>query len=232
MKIITVRLERIISVFFAFLIIFVGIYTYIEESRAFYAMLPISNKTIVIDPGHGGSDPGKTGVSGLNEKDINLEISKKLKQYLEQGGANVIITRDTDTSLGSGKSSDMKSRVTIDGIEKADIFISIHQNAYPSEKVWGGQVFYYKDSDKSKLLAEKIQKSIVSVLQNDNKRQAKQNDNYYVLKNTKIPSVIVECGFLSNRKEEKLLNTEKYQDDMAWAIYAGIVEFFKEENKV
>lgn len=229
MKVIAIKIEKIISLIFALSIVFCGINVYIKESRTFLTMLPINKKTIVIDPGHGGADPGKAGKNGLNEKDINLEISKKLKSYLEQGGAYVIITRDTDTSLSRGKRSDLKSRVSIDGIENADVFISIHQNSYPSEKVWGGQVFYYKESDTSKQLADKIQESIIKGVQKNNKRIAKQNDNYFILKNTKIPSVIVECGFLSNSKEEKLLNSDKYQDDMAWAIYSGIVGFFKED---
>lgn len=193
------------------------------------AFMPLDNFTIVIDAGHGGWDPGKTGKNGLNEKDINLDIAQKTADFLEEAGADVYITRTSDSALGENKRSDMKKRIDIIENSKADIMISIHQNSYPSEKAKGAQVFYFRKSENGHLLADCIQKSLIQCLDEKNTRTAKENNNYYVLKNTDIPSVIIECGFLSNPEEERLLNTEEYRLKTAWAIFDGILTYFEKD---
>ncbi len=168
----------------------------------------------------------------MNEKDINIDIAQKLCLFLEEAGADVYFTRNDDEALGQTKSEDMKKRISVVDESNADIMISIHQNAYPSENVKGAQTFYFKGSNGGKALAEKIQASLISALDEKNKRTAKENTSYYIIKNTEIPSVIIECGFLSNPDEERKLNTEEYRLKTAWAIFDGIREYFNESELV
>ena len=189
---------------------------------------------VVIDPGHGGTDPGKVGIDGQLEKDINLAVAKKLKTYLEASDVKVVLTRDVDTGLYSSKDThkkmaDMKKRCQLIEEAKPDLVISIHQNSYHEEAIRGGQVFYYKTSVRGKKLAESLQKRFDYVLGDSNKRQAKANDNYYLLLHVKEPIVIAECGFLSNREEAKKLETEEYQDRLAWTLHMGIMEYLNQE---
>ena len=185
---------------------------------------------VVVDVGHGGRDPGKVGIDGSLEKDVNLAIALKLKTYLEQSDVKVVMTRETDTGLYGEESSrkkmeDMKARCRIAEESGADLVVSIHQNSYRQEQVSGGQVFYYQSSEKGKKLAEIIQKRFDYVLGEQNRRQARANGNYYLLLHVKCPIVIVECGFLSNRKEAALLQDPEYQDRMAWTVHMGIMEY-------
>lgn len=189
-----------------------------------------SRPVVVIDAGHGGSDPGKVGVDGSLEKDINLQIAERLKQYLEQSDVKVVLTREDDNGLYSKddkkkKMADMQKRCSIINESGADLVVSIHQNSYHEEYVSGGQVFYYKDSAKGKKLAEILQKRFDFVLGEENRRLAKANGNYYLLLHVKSPIVIVECGFLSNRKEAALLQQGEYQDKLAYTIHMGIMEY-------
>ena len=191
---------------------------------------------VVIDAGHRGFDPGKVGIDGQLEKDINLSIAKKLKAYLEASDVNVVMTRDTDTGLyQSGDShkkvSDMRRRCDIINEARPDLVVSIHQNSYHQEEINGGQVFYYKTSQNGKRLAEILQERFDYVLGEANRRVAKANDNYYLLLHVKEPIVIVECGFLSNRKEAKALESEDYQDRMAWTIHMGVMEYLNTDEK-
>lgn len=190
---------------------------------------------IVVDAGHGGSDPGKVGTNGAREKDINLELAKKLKKLLEKENMTVILTRDSDTGLepaGSTnkKAADMQKRCQI--ITDADplFTVSIHQNSYPAPEVRGAQVFYYEQSAQGKELAEAIQNSLISEADPANTRTAKSNTSYYLLKKTPTPTVIVECGFLSNPTEADLLLDPAYQDKLAKAICNGILSYLKKEN--
>lgn len=185
---------------------------------------------VVVDAGHGGTDPGKVGVDGSLEKDINLAVAERLKTYLEQDDVKVIMTRETDTGLYSEtdsrkKMADMKKRCEIIEESGADLVVSIHQNSYHEESVSGGQVFYYRDSSKGKALAEILQERFDYVLGDQNRRLPKANGNYYLLLHVKCPIVIVECGFLSNRKEAALLNSGEYQDKLAYTIHMGIMEY-------
>lgn len=185
---------------------------------------------VVIDAGHGGADPGKIGINGSLEKDINLEIAKKLSWYLEQADVQTVLTRETDTGLyrdadTKKKMADMKKRCEIIADSHADLVVSIHQNSYHEESVSGGQVFYYRSSEKGKRLAELLQKRFDYVLGEKNRRLAKPNGNYYLLLHVKCPIVIIECGFLSNRREAALLGDKEYQDRLAWTIHLGILEY-------
>ena len=190
---------------------------------------------IVLDSGHGGNDPGKIGVDGSLEKEINLKIAKRLKAYLEAEGVEVFMTREDDRGLyeecdSSKKMADMRNRCK--KIEEADpdLVVSIHQNSYHQEPISGGQVFYYKTSERGKRLAEILQRRFDYVLGEGNTRQAKPNGNYYLLLHVKQPIVIVECGFLSNWKEATQLNSEEYQDRLAWTIHMGVMEFLNGEE--
>lgn len=187
------------------------------------------NICVVIDAGHGGADPGKVGINDQLEKDINLEIAQMLKQFLQAEGITVVMTREGDGGLydenaSNKKVQDMKRRLAI--IEEADpvLVVSIHQNSYHEEYVKGAQVFYYETSQNSKQLAEIIQEQLRS-LDSDNKREAKGNDSYFLLKKTSKPIVIVECGFLSNREEAAELSTPLYQEKMAWNIHMGVMKY-------
>ena len=187
--------------------------------------LPLDGRVVVVDAGHGGWDPGM--VSGkVDEKDINLAIAKKLQSYLELGGAIVIITRENDDDLARNKSGDMAARRLIANTAKADIFVSIHQNAFGSSAVHGAQTFYFDESGNSKKLAEAIQHQLKTFTNPGNRFNARANDNYFVLKQTEMPAVLVECGFLTNPSEKSRLLTEKYQEKVAWGIYMGIVDYF------
>jgi N-acetylmuramoyl-L-alanine amidase len=193
-------------------------------SQPAFAM-PLDKRIVVVDAGHGGWDPGM--VSGkVDEKDINLKIAQKLQAYLELGGATVIITRLDDSDLGKTKSGDMAVRRLIANTSKADIFVSIHQNAFGSSGVHGAQVFYFNESDNSKKLANSIQHQLKTFTNPGNRFKARANSNYFVLKQTEMPAVLVECGFLTNPGEKSRLLTEKYQEKIAWGIYMGIVDYF------
>lgn len=185
--------------------------------------------TIVIDPGHGGFDPGKVGVNQTLEKDINLAISKKLNDKLSASGYTVYMTRTTDKALCQGtesskKLTDMKNRVAMIEETKPDLVVSIHQNSF-SAGTKGAQVFYHTSSEAGKRLAGIIQKTIRESVGDDNHRVEKANDSYFMLRKVTCPLVIVECGFLSNPEEEALLNDEKYQKRMANGIAEGIENF-------
>lgn len=190
------------------------------------------NWVVALDAGHGGYDPGKVGVSGVLEKDINLAIACKVRTILEKQGVDVIMTRSTDVDLcsekvGSKKSSDMRKRVEIMNASGAAIAVSIHQNSYTDAGPKGAQVFYYETSQQGKELADTLQNNIKNEVGDDNQRVPKANHDYYILKKVTCPVVIVECGFLSNPTEEMLLTEEDYQEKMAQGIAKGIVEYVK-----
>ncbi len=191
---------------------------------------------IAIDAGHGGMDPGKVGVDGQLEKDINLSIALLLKSTLEgreDMNIQVVLTRSEDMghyseSDSNKKMADMVARCDIIKEADADMLVSIHQNSYHSASVHGAQVFYYEQSVQGKILAETIQDSLIAALTTDGRgRVAKSNDNYYILLNVECPAVIVECGFLSNPNEAALLASEEYQVKVAEAIAEGIINTVK-----
>jgi N-acetylmuramoyl-L-alanine amidase len=189
-----------------------------------------TSKVVVIDAGHGGFDPGKIGINQALEKDINLQIAKKVQAQLEEQGITVIMTREDENELASSKTEDMKERVRIINENNPDLAVSIHQNSYTSESIHGAQVFYYKHSSEGEKIAKIMQNALLSV-DSENKRQAKDNDTYYMLKKTEKPVVIVECGFLSNQAEADLLITDTYQESLATAITDGIMTYLGVEKK-
>lgn len=182
---------------------------------------------VVLDPGHGESDPGKIGINQALEKDINLKIAKKVQSRLEKEGVQVAMTREKDEMLAkegdtNKKIQDMKARVQLMNEISPKLVVSIHQNSYTDEKIHGAQVFYYAQSAEGKTAAEIMQKALLKV-DESNKRQAKEDSTYYILKRTKSPTVIVECGFLSNQEEAELLVSDEYQEKLADAITEGIL---------
>lgn len=187
---------------------------------------------VAVDAGHGGYDPGKVGVSGVLEKDINLAIACKVRTILEKQGIDVIMTRSSDVDLSAGegggrKSADMRKRVEIMNSSGAAIAVSIHQNSYTDSGPKGAQVFYYETSEQGKELADILQSSIKNEVADDNHRVPKANHDYYILKKVICPVVIVECGFLSNPTEEMLLTEEDYQEKMARGISKGVLAYIK-----
>lgn len=192
---------------------------------------------IIVDPGHGGADPGKVGINGALEKDINLQMAYILKEQLEAEGFYVILTRTSDESLGSENSNqtkvqDLQNRIRLIAEEEPLMVISIHQNSYPQESVRGAQVFYYETSEEARQLAECIQRQLILAADDGNHRQAKGNTSYFLLKKTPVTTVIVECGFLSNWQEAALLQQEDYQRLMTGAIVDGILEYLGKESSV
>ena len=201
------------------------------ESEDTGIKIDFTKKTVVIDSGHGGIDPGKKSDNGILEKDVNLSIAKKLQKKLIDTGFNVVMTREDENGLYSEnddnkKIADMKKRCQIIKDSKADIVVSIHQNSFQSQDVKGAQVFYYTHSGEGKKAAEIMQESLL-VLDDTNHRKAKANDTYYLLKRTESPTIIVECGFLTNTEEAGLLKQEEYQKKVAEAIVAGIKAYME-----
>lgn len=221
------RKARIIFGFAIFLIlIVVNCFLYFSQ-----AVKTNDEIIVVIDPGHGGMDPGKVGVSSVMEKDVNLAIALKLKEKLEAQGVKVIMTRDNDVCLATPgatnkKTSDMNNRIEIINSVDADCLISIHQNSFTNSSVEGAQVFYYGTSRESRELAEELQKYLIKYADPDNHREAKQGNDYFILRKSLCPGVIIECGFLSCPSETAKLIDEDYQDKIADAIAKAICDLY------
>jgi len=183
-------------------------------------------EVVVIDAGHGGHDPGKVGVNDALEKDINLQIAEKVKAHLEKNGIEVVMTREDDV-MEDTKLEDMKKRVAVINKTKPVITVSIHQNSYSDPNVKGAQVFYYIDSEVSRGAASLMQGELRKV-DTENTRQIKSNSDFYMLKKTEVPTIIVECGFLSNPGEAEKLVSDEYQEEMAQAICSGILTWLSQ----
>ena len=188
------------------------------------------SRLVIIDAGHGGDDPGKIGVDGVQEKDLNLKMALALRDLLEQQDVEVLMTREDagglyDERTSNKKVQDMRRRCELINREKPACVVSIHQNSYHEESIHGAQVFYYKTSKESGELAKILQKELARVVEPTNHRQAKANDTYYLLKKTEAPTVIVECGFLSNWDECAKLQNEEYQAKLVWAIQMGVLKY-------
>ena len=198
--------------------------------------LPVSNKTIVLDAGHGYPDEGAESDNGVTEASLNLSITKKVQILLEQSGCNVVLTRSNENgiydldsnTLRKKKVSDIKNRVKIGNESSADAFISIHLNKISQSKYYGWQAFFKQNSDKSEQLARSIQEELNSSIQRENKREALKITGKYIIEHVEIPITIIECGFLSNPEEAELLQQEEYQNRLAWGIYNGITDYFYE----
>ena len=199
--------------------------------------LPVSNHVIVVDAGHGKPDEGAESNQGTTEAETNLKIALKLQNLLEQSGATVVLTRSDENAIYSAeeetlrekKVSDIRNRVKIGNESSADIFVSIHLNKIPEQQYWGWQCFYKEGNEASIRLANQIQNNLNDAIQKENKRVPMKLDSVYIMKHVEIPTTIVECGFLSNPEEEKLLLEDSYQEKLAWGIYHGIMEYFSED---
>ncbi|WP_138204954.1 N-acetylmuramoyl-L-alanine amidase CwlD [Haloimpatiens lingqiaonensis] len=216
---------------------FLIVLTNVQFGKTLIVNKGLQKKSILIDPGHGGIDGGAVSKNGTVEKHINLNISLKLKEKLEKKGYKVIMTREEDEGLYSENSNnkkieDLNKRCELKEKTKCHMFISIHLNKFPQSKYYGAQVWHSRNPE-SQELANIIQKNLIEDLDNENKRKAKNaKDMYKILRcNDIIPSVIVECGFLSNEREEELLKDESYQEKIAKAIARSVEEYFnmKEE---
>lgn len=214
-------------------------YFTVKNAVAYVTSIRVEEKQykwcVVVDAGHGGTDPGKVGINGVLEKDINLQVAKRLENILRAQDIRVVMTRESDSGLNdldadNKKVQDMKRRIEIIEKENPDLVVSIHQNSYHEENVFGAQVFYYTNSESGKKLAEVLQKQIVQSTRQKKERVEKANSSYYLLKKTSAPIVIVECGFLSNAEEAELMINEDYQERMAWAIHLGIMKYLNEAD--
>lgn len=242
MKIYFINLKRIMSVvsFVMLLVLSVGItfgilYLVDEKVVAAYADSSDYSKVIILDAGHGGEDSGAIGVNGVLEKDLNLVITNLIAEDLRNQGYTVILTREEDKMLyreeenikGMRKLSDLKNRVKM--IEKypGATLVSIHMNAFGASKYSGLQVYYKDKGDTSEGLAASIQSKVKELVQPDNDRKIKSGNNIYILENSPIISVLIECGFLTNSEECQKLSEKEYQKQLSFAISCGIIEYIE-----
>ena len=208
----------------------------IEKNTVETASLPVTNKVIVIDAGHGTPDEGAESANGITEQSINLIITKKVQSLLEQSGCNVILTRSDENgiydleskTIREKKVSDIKNRVKIGNESSADAFISIHLNKIPQSQYYGWQTFFKPNNEESENLAKSLQEELNASIQRENKREALKITGKYIIEHVEIPIAIIECGFLSNPEEEQLLQQNEYQNRLAWGIYNGIMDYFYE----
>ena len=224
-----------VEICMAVLLIMASVVVSVWSVRSVSTKKTVEKMKVLIDAGHGGDDPGKVSSDGTKEKDLNLAIATKLGTYLKKQGLEVYYTRQKDDGLYSPGASnkkvqDMQNRCAVVENVNPNFMISIHQNSFSDGQVHGAQVFYYATSEESKLLGESLQQSLVSHVDPKNHRKAKANESYYILKKTKCPSVIVECGFLSNAEECKKLKTDAYQRKIVEAIYQGILIYLQEKS--
>ncbi len=196
---------------------------------------------IILDAGHGGFDGGAVASDGTVEKDINLKVCLALYNMLNEGGFEVVLTRESDVStddingekIASRKKSDLKNRLELMNKYPDAVFVSIHLNKFTTSAARGSQVFYSGRVEGSKALADSVQASITGMLQPDNNRVNKQaTSSTYLIYNATVPAILVECGFLSNSAELELLKNYDYQNKMAFCIYCGITEYFSKIKEI
>lgn len=200
----------------------------------------LAGRVVVIDPGHGGVDPGSVGKGGILEKDVVLDISLQLKALLERAGARVVMTRSTDTDVSgyddpwhpNRYKRDLHRRVEIVEAAGADALLSIHANADRDPSASGAQVFYKPDpSGQNRRLAETIQTELKAII--EGARPYTSNDiHQLILNRAKIPAATVEVGFLSNPREAERLSSPEYRRRLAWAIFIGLARFFAEGDRM
>ena len=234
---------KILIVFLVFIIlytsslcglIFVANKGFKYKSASYSAADNKSLPTVIIDAGHGGEDGGAIGVNGSYEKNINLSIAKKLNSLLNACGIKTVMTRTEDILLydknsnyeGRKKALDQAARLKISESYDNAIFVSIHMNSFPQEKYKGLQVYYSSNNPSSSKLAEEIQTLTRTYIMNDNQRKTKDSDGkIFLLDKMNIPSVLIECGFLSNHDECVKLNDENYQNELATVICCAICKY-------
>jgi len=217
---------------FIFLIVIIVLVININTIKSVFHSKDYKNEMILIDAGHGGDDPGAV-VDGVRESDINLKIALKLKEYFDAYGIHTVLTRYNEKGLynnGHRKIDDLKNRKKMIKDHMPLIFISIHLNSFPISKYWGAQVFYEKDNIEGKILAELIQEEMRFLTQERNNRLPKPID-VYILKGITIPSVLIECGFMSNPNELYMLQQDDYQTKLANSIFLGCLKYFKQKEE-
>lgn len=229
--------RAMLPLFLIMMVCAVSVYFYVGDDVAVAVSLgQKQQKTVIIDPGHGGFDGGAVASDGTVEKEINLNISLTVAKLLKQNGVCVIMTREKDVStedtesseIASKKRSDLKNRLELMKDYPDSVFVSIHLNKFTTSSAFGSQVFY-SDNEEAKMLGDTIQRSIVNLVQHDNMRvNKKATSSTYLLYNATVPAVLVECGFLSNTGELALLKQEDYQQKIAFSIYCGIMEYFSQ----
>ncbi len=212
----------------AFIFICIFSFNKVRSAENAASSQKVSSKyTVIIDAGHGGKDAGTIGVDGTHEKKINLETALILRDYLMVSGINTILIREHDNEFypeGTDTSrSDLYNRLDFVNSVPNSVLISIHQNHFENEAEWGTQVWYSSNAPESKVLADGVLNNIKELLQPDNKRENKVSDNsYYILYKATVPSIMIECGFMSNKNENSKLQNPEYQKDMAFSILTGI----------
>ncbi|MDN4527162.1 N-acetylmuramoyl-L-alanine amidase CwlD [Fictibacillus fluitans] len=231
------RVKQVAFVLGFTLLLFIFTYHFSEKGTWKPWSLPLSGRVIVLDPGHGGMDGGAVGRDGVLEKDISLDISLKLRDYLQEAGALVIMTRERDMDL-SGRDSgrirarkwdDLRKRREIINQSNGDLYVSIHLNALPSTRWRGAQVFYSPTDKKGEAASKFIQSELKRNLQNTD-RIAKSIEGIYLLRTSKLPGTLVEVGFLSNPSERELLKTKSYQHKISASVYQGILRYYTNEK--
>lgn len=189
----------------------------------------LKGKVILIDPGHGGSDPGAIGPSGVREKNVALGVSLKVEEILGQAGAKVIMTRQDDRDVygaGATDSEELAARVNAGKRSQADVFVSIHANSFTKSTAHGTATYYYEKTQYDTKLAEALQNGMVAYGGRYNRGISKAN--FYVVKRSAMPAALVELAFISNKEEENLLNSVAFQQKLAEGICKGLSDFFKE----
>ena len=221
-------------VIFIIMILAISIYYYIGPTMT--VNNGIADKVIVLDAGHGGIDGGAESKNGVLEKDLNLKITLKLKEILERENIKVLLTRDSDSDLSdnenesikSRKNQDLNKRIEMINNSSANLLVSIHMNSFPQEKYSGWQTFYKKNCIYSSEVAKLVQDNIKQVTQIENKRVPMEINGVKIIEKSNIPSILIECGFLSNKQEAEKLNTEEYQEQIVQGIAKGIISWYCE----
>ena len=229
--------QIILATLCACIAIFTFMFAISKEEIKETVALPVSGKTIVLDARASECQMnGAQSSNGTTEAESNLKIALKVQNLLEQSGCTVILTRSDENAiydidsktLRQKKISDIHNRVKIGNESSADAFVSIHLNKIPQSQYYGWQTFFKEGNAEGKKLAVSIQNSLNNAIEKENNRISKSIDNVYIIKHVEIPTTIVECGFLSNPEEEKLLLNDDYQNRLAWGIYSGIINYFCE----
>ena len=223
-------MKRFYIIILAITFILVSIFAYnkIRVNENIASAHSIQSKyTVIIDAGHGGKDAGTIGIDGTEEKGINLQIALVLYDFLRVSGINAQLIRDGDFEFypeGTDTSrSDLYNRLDFVNSVPDSLLISIHQNHFENESEWGTQIWYSANNSESKALADGVLSNIKQFLQPENKRENKESDSsYYLLYKATVPSIMIECGFMSNNRENEKLKTPEYQNDFAFAVLTGI----------
>lgn len=237
---VTIKFKKILGLISCMLGI--GLLTYgvinVSNQRALLTSSEIfePNYIIVVDAGHGEPDGGALSASGVRESELNLQVAKKLEEELIDLGYEVIMTRNDENNIADSelqnstirkiKVSDINNRIEIVNNSNADMLISIHMNKFSSEKYYGWQTFYKKNSPYSEMLAKNVQDGITNNIERENKRKELPIENIKLIDKSKIPAIIVECGFLSNIEDVRLLQTDEYRQQIVNGIIEGIEEFY------